>query len=56
MNLLINASEAIGDRSGVINVSVGASRCDKEYLRGIELHDNLAPPVAVSLKFSTTHL
>ena len=33
MNLIINASEAIGDRSGVITVSVGATRCDEEYLR-----------------------
>ena len=33
MNLIINASEAIGDRSRVITVSVGATRCDEEYLR-----------------------
>ena len=37
MNLIINASEAIGDRSGVITVSVGATRCDEEYLRKTEL-------------------
>ena len=33
MNLIINASEATCDRSGVITVSVGATRCDEEYLR-----------------------
>jgi two-component system cell cycle sensor histidine kinase/response regulator CckA len=43
MNLIINASEAIGDRSGTITVSVGATRCDEESLRKTELHDALPP-------------
>jgi two-component system cell cycle sensor histidine kinase/response regulator CckA len=50
MNLIINASEAIGDRSGVITVSVGATRCDEEYLRKTELHDGLAPGLYVHLE------
>ena len=33
MNLVINASEAIGERSGVITISTGAMECDAEYLR-----------------------
>ncbi len=32
MNLLINASEAIGDRSGVISIRTGAQECDRSYL------------------------
>ncbi len=32
MNLVINASEAIGDRSGLIAVSTGVIHCDREYL------------------------
>lgn len=33
MNLVINASEAIGDRSGVITISTGAMECSEEYLK-----------------------
>ncbi len=54
MNLLINASEAIGDRSGVITVSVGATRCDEEYLRKTELHDGLSPGLYVHLEIADT--
>ncbi len=32
MNLVINAAEATGDRSGVISVSTGAMQCDRNYL------------------------
>ncbi|MFH1574644.1 MAG: response regulator [Acidobacteriota bacterium] len=32
MNLIVNASEAIGDRSGVITLSTGAMECDRAYL------------------------
>ncbi len=34
MNLITNASEAIGDRSGVIALSTGAMNCDRAYLEG----------------------
>ncbi len=54
MNLLINASEAIGDRSGVITVSVGATRCDREYLQKTELHDDLVPGRYVHLEVTDT--
>jgi two-component system cell cycle sensor histidine kinase/response regulator CckA len=33
MNLIVNASEAIGERSGVISVTVGLSQCDESYLK-----------------------
>ena len=54
MNLIINASEAIGDRDGVITVSVGATRCDAEYLQRTELHGDLAPGRYVHLEVTDT--
>ncbi len=35
MNLITNASDAIGDKSGVIALSTGAMVCDREYLAGV---------------------
>jgi signal transduction histidine kinase/ActR/RegA family two-component response regulator len=32
MNLIMNASEAIGDKSGVVAISTGAMHCDRQYL------------------------
>ena len=40
MNLVINASEAIGNRSGVIAISSGVARIDAEYARTLQ-HDDL---------------
>jgi signal transduction histidine kinase len=54
MNLVINASEAIGDRDGVITVSVGTTRCDEEYLQKTELHDDLSPGRYVHLEVTDT--
>jgi len=34
MNLIVNASEAIGERSGVISVTIGLAHCDAGYLKG----------------------
>jgi PAS domain S-box-containing protein len=41
MNLVINASEAIGDKSGVIAITTGCLDCDQSYLKDIWLEDNL---------------
>lgn len=41
MNLVINASEAIGDRSGVISIRTGAMDCDRNYLDETFLDDDL---------------
>ncbi|BCG45768.1 Multi-sensor hybrid histidine kinase [Citrifermentans bremense] len=41
MNLVINASEAIGDRSGVISISTGAMECDAAFLTRLWLNDTL---------------
>ena len=35
MNLITNAAEAIGDKSGVISLSTGAMYCDRAYLDGV---------------------
>ena len=32
MNLITNAAEAVGDRSGVVSIRTGAMQCDREYL------------------------
>jgi PAS domain S-box-containing protein len=42
MNLVINASEAIGDKSGVIAITTGGCLdCDQGYLKEVWLEDNL---------------
>ncbi|NLI79090.1 MAG: response regulator [Candidatus Riflebacteria bacterium] len=41
MNLIINASEAIGDRPGTIQVSLGQRTCRSEDLAAGEIHDPL---------------
>ncbi len=41
MNLVINASEAIGDRDGVISISTGCMDCDHEYLQSAWIDQNL---------------
>lgn len=54
LNLILNASEAIGDRGGAITVSAGATRCGGEDLRKTDLHDELAPGPYVYLEVSDT--
>jgi two-component system, cell cycle sensor histidine kinase and response regulator CckA len=41
MNLVVNASEAIGDRSGVVTLSTGAMDCDRHYLSEAWLDEQL---------------
>jgi two-component system cell cycle sensor histidine kinase/response regulator CckA len=41
MNLVINASEAIGDKGGVITVRTGLTRCDRPYLAGTFVDEHL---------------
>jgi two-component system, cell cycle sensor histidine kinase and response regulator CckA len=41
MNLVVNASEAIGDKSGVITLSTGAMDCDRDYLSEVWLNEQL---------------
>jgi PAS domain S-box-containing protein len=41
MNLVINASEAIGEKSGVINLSTGIIECDSRFLVENNMSDDL---------------
>lgn len=43
MNLIINASDALGDRDGAITISAGAIPCDADYLRATYLDNDLEP-------------
>ena len=52
MNLVINASEAIGDNSGTIVISTGSVECDSNYLKDIWLDENLAEGTYVFLEVS----
>jgi two-component system, cell cycle sensor histidine kinase and response regulator CckA len=54
MNLIINASEAIGERSGVITVGTGAMHCDRAYLSKAYLDENLAEGTYVFLEVADT--
>lgn len=52
MNLVINASDAIGERSGVISLSTGIMRADKAYLSGTHLAPDLAEGDYVFIEIS----
>ena len=54
MNLVINAAEAIGERSGVITISTGFQECSNEYLGSSYPADDLAPGLYVTLEVSDT--
>jgi PAS domain S-box-containing protein len=54
MNLIINASEAIGEKSGVITVSVGVMHCDRAYLSDVYLDETLKEGLYVTLEVSDT--
>jgi PAS domain S-box-containing protein len=54
MNLVMNASEAVGDRSGIVTISTGAKHCDTEYLRETFTDESLPEGLYVSLEVSDT--
>ena len=54
MNLIINASDAIGDKSGVISITTGATRCDEEYLMQTDLYSEITPGMYVYFEVSDT--
>ena len=54
MNLVINASEAIGDKSGVIAISTGYMDCDRSYLKDVWLDENLTEGLYVYLEIADT--
>jgi CheY-like chemotaxis protein len=50
MNLVINASEAIGDAEGIISVSTGSLQCTSQYLQDSWLMDKLEAGLYVYLE------
>lgn len=54
MNLVINASEAIGNKSGVITLSTGCMDCDQSYLKNVWLNENLKDGLYVYLEVADT--
>jgi PAS domain S-box-containing protein len=52
MNLVINASEAVGSRSGVLALSTGIARVDAEYLKGFRPDASPAPGDYVFIEVS----
>ncbi len=54
MNLITNASDAIGDRIGLITVTTGLMRADREYLQGTFLDEDLPEGEYVFLEVSDT--
>ena len=54
MNILINASEAIGDNHGEVKLSTGVVDCDETYLNHSRLEDKPEPGRFVFLEVSDT--
>jgi len=54
MNLVINASEAIDDRSGIIAITTGCMNCDKRYLEQISLDKHIPIGLYVFLEIADT--
>ena len=52
MNLVINASEAIGERSGSIAVTTGCVNCTREYLQELWLDERLPEGLYVTLEIA----
>ena len=54
MNLITNASEAIGDHAGTIILTTGVRECDKDYLANSRLQEKPSPGRFVWLEVSDT--
>ncbi|MDD2734127.1 MAG: PAS domain S-box protein [Desulfuromonadaceae bacterium] len=54
MNLVINASEAIGDKSGVIAITTGCMDCDRSYLKDVWLDENITDGRYVFIEIADT--
>jgi PAS domain S-box-containing protein len=54
MNLVINASEAIGDHTGVISIATSCIDCDKKYLNAFWLTDTIGDGHYVCLEITDT--
>ena len=54
MNLIVNASEALGEQGGVISISTDAVQCNTEDLTGIGFGQDLADGLYVRLEVADT--
>lgn len=54
MNLVINASEAIGTKDGLVHVRTGVKECSREFLNSTLLGNKLSPGLYVYLEVSDT--
>ncbi|RII28115.1 MAG: hypothetical protein CXR30_14775 [Geobacter sp.] len=54
MNLVINASEAIGEKSGVIAITTGAMQCDRRYLAQTWINEQLEDGFYVYVEVADT--
>jgi len=54
MNLITNASESIGNKSGVVSIITGAMECDRSYLDEVFLADGLPEGVYVYIEVADT--
>ncbi|HEY5133569.1 MAG TPA: PAS domain S-box protein, partial [Candidatus Krumholzibacteriaceae bacterium] len=54
MNLIINASEALGEEGGVISLSAGAIECNRAYLKRMILGEHLSEGRYVFLEVADT--
>lgn len=54
LNLIINASEAIGEKSGVISITTGLMACDRRYLREVQLQQEIPEGDYVYLEVADT--
>ena len=54
MNLVINASEALGEKGGVITISTGITRVDASYLRSTHLAPEIGTGEYVHLEVADT--
>ncbi|QWV92185.1 response regulator [Geomonas oryzisoli] len=54
MNLVINASEALGERNGTISIKTGSMECDRSYLNNVWQNEELAEGHYVYLEIADT--
>ncbi|MCD4846946.1 MAG: PAS domain S-box protein [Candidatus Aegiribacteria sp.] len=54
MNLITNASEAIGEKSGVISITTGILECDSNYFDGTYLKEDMKEGIYVYLEIADT--
>lgn len=54
LNLVLNASEAIGKRSGVISITTGAMQCDGDYLKDLWLDEGIGEGLYVFCEVADT--